>query len=86
MVVVFAIGFKLGEFKGSFIDGAYGGSMYGPGMQHGMMRMNGGDVMFYGAGGRTQVLPQFNVEENAVPAPATKPVPTKPSTTPNTTK
>lgn len=83
MVVIFAIGFKLGEFKGNFIDG---NGMYNSRIQHGMMRMNGGDVMFYGAGGRTMMQPQFNVEEDAIPAPTTKIVPVKPSTTPNTTK
>lgn len=79
MVVIFAIGFKLGEFKGTFING---GGMYGPRIQHGIMRMNGDNVMFYGAGGRTQALPQFNVEEDAMPAPATKAAPTKTSPTP----
>lgn len=87
MVIIFAIGFKLGEFKGTFINGGgYGGGMHGPRLQHGVMRMNGGDVMFYGAGGRTQALPQSNVEEDAMPAPTTKTTPAKPSTTPSTTK
>lgn len=79
MVVIFAIGFKLGEFKGNFIDG---NGMYGSRIQHGMMRTNGGDVMFYGTSGRTMMQPQFNVEEDAVPAPTNKIVPVKPSTLP----
>ena len=88
MVVLFAIGFKLGEFKGTFINGGgYGGGMYGPRMQHGMMRMDGGDVMFYGAGTRGMIVqPSFNVEGEAVPAPVLKAAPAKPSTTPNTIK
>lgn len=83
MVVIFAIGFKLGEFKGSFIDG---GGMYGPRMQHKIMRMGGDNVMFYGAQGRMS-QPSFNIEEGVAPTPTTKAAPAKPSaTTPNTLK
>lgn len=76
LAITFAIGIKIGEFKGSYMNDGY----FGEKMHRGMMRTNNGDMMYFTPGmGSIRTLP-VGPGAQATPPP-TQATPVKPSTT-----